>query len=77
LRRVNTLSLTQHFQFDEANRELFNREPLPKTPEDTATALQSGGSLPENISYAVKSSYLLSFLEVFADGQLKLKEANA
>jgi len=40
-------------------------------------ALQSSGSLPENVNYAVKSSYLLSFLEVFADGQLKLKEANA
>ena len=39
-------------------------------------ALQSSGSLPENVNYAVKSSYLLSFLEVFADGQLKLKEAN-
>ena len=35
------------------------------------------GALPENVNYAVKSSYLLSFLEVFADGQLKLKEANA
>ena len=41
-----------------------------------AAALQSSGSLPENVNYAVKSSYLLSFLEVFADGQLKLKEAN-
>ena len=28
------------------------------------------------MNYAVKSSYLLSFLEVLADGQLKLKEAN-
>ena len=33
-------------------------------------------ALPENVNYAVKSGYLLSFLEVFADGQLKLKEAN-
>ena len=32
--------------------------------------------LPENVNYAVKSGYLVSFLEVFADGQLKLKEAN-
>ena len=39
-------------------------------------ALQSSGAFPENVNYAVKSSYLLSFLEVFADGQLKLKEAN-
>ena len=43
---------------------------------NAAAALASSGSLPENVNYAVKSSYLLSFLEVFADGQLKLKEAN-
>jgi hypothetical protein len=29
------------------------------------------------VNCAVKSSYLLSFLEVFADGQLKLKEPSA
>jgi len=38
-----------------------------------AAALSASGALPENVNYAVKSSYLLSFLEVFADGQLKLK----
>ena len=38
--------------------------------------LATSGSLPENVNYAVKSSYLLSFLEVLADGQLKLKEPN-
>ena len=43
---------------------------------NAAAALASSGALPENVNYAVKSSYLLSFLEVFADGQLKLKEAN-
>ena len=41
-----------------------------------AAALAASGSLPENVNYAVKSSYLLSFLEVLADGQLKLKEPN-
>ncbi len=41
-----------------------------------AAALAASGSLPENVNYAVKSGYLLSFLEVFADGQLKLKEVN-
>ena len=41
-----------------------------------AAALAASGSLPENVSYAVTSSYLLSFLEVLADGQLKLKEPN-
>ena len=41
-----------------------------------AAALASSGALPENVNYAVKSGYLLSFLEVFAGGQLKLNEAN-
>jgi len=41
---------------------------------NASAALRSNGALPENVNYAVKSSYLLSFLEVFADGQLKLKE---
>ena len=41
-----------------------------------AAALAASGALPENVNYAVKSSYLLSFLEVLADGQLKLKEPN-
>ena len=31
---------------------------------NAAAALASSGSLPENVNYAVKSSYLLSFLEV-------------
>ena len=43
---------------------------------NAAAALAASGSLPENVNYAVKSSYLLSFLEVLADGQLKLKEPN-
>ena len=41
---------------------------------NASAALAMSGTLPENVNYAVKSSYLLSFLEVFADGQLKLKE---
>ena len=48
----------------------------PNARVNAAAALASSGSLPENVNYAVKSSYLLSFLEVFADGQLKLKAAN-
>jgi len=44
---------------------------------NAAAALKSSGALPENVNYAVKSGYLLSLLEVFADGQLKLKEVNA
>jgi len=43
-------------------------------------ALAASGALPENVNYAVKSSYLLSFLEsvpeLLAEGhQAKLKEA--
>ena len=43
---------------------------------ESVPTIWMSGLLPENVNYAVKSSYLLSFLEVFADGQLKLKEAN-
>jgi len=37
-------------------------------------ALASSGSLPENVNYAVKSSYLLSFLESVPEVSAKLKE---
>ena len=36
-------------------------------------ALAASGSLPENVNYAVKSSYLLSFLESVPDVSAKLK----
>ncbi len=39
-------------------------------------ALVATGSLPENVNYAVKSSYLLSFLESVPDVASKLKEPN-
>ncbi len=38
------------------------------------SSFQVGGSLPENMNYAVKSSYLLSFLESVPDVADKLKE---
>jgi hypothetical protein len=41
---------------------------------DAATALASSGALPENVNYAVKSSFLLSFLESVPDVANKLKE---
>lgn len=41
---------------------------------DAAAALKSSGSLPENVNYAVKSSYLLSFLEAVPEVAAKLKE---
>ena len=34
------------------------------------------GSLPENVNYAVKSSFLLSFLESVPEISAKLKEPN-
>ena len=43
---------------------------------NASAALQSSGALPENVNYAVKSSYLLSFLESVPDVSAKLKEAN-
>ncbi|MEO6183686.1 MAG: serine protease, partial [Verrucomicrobiota bacterium] len=39
-------------------------------------ALASSGALPENVNYAVKSSFLLSFLESVPEVSAKLKEPN-
>ena len=41
-----------------------------------AAALKTSGALPENVNYAVKSSYLLGFLESVPDVAAKLKEVN-
>ena len=43
---------------------------------NAGAALRSSGALPENVNYAVKSSYLLSFLESVPDVANKLKEAS-
>ena len=40
-----------------------------------AAALAASGSLPENVNYAVKSSYLLSFLESVPEVSARLKDA--
>ena len=39
-------------------------------------ALAATGALPENVNYAVKSSFLLSFLEAVPEVSAKLKDAN-
>jgi S1-C subfamily serine protease len=39
-------------------------------------ALAASGSLPENVNYAVKSSFLLGFLESVPEVSAKLKEPN-
>jgi S1-C subfamily serine protease len=39
-----------------------------------AAALRASGTLPRNVNYAVKSSYLLSFLESVPEVAAKLKE---
>ena len=39
--------------------------------------LSTSGSLPENVNYAVKSSFLLGFLESVPEVAAKLKEPNA
>jgi hypothetical protein len=39
-------------------------------------ALVTSGALPENVNYAVKSSFLLSFLESVPNVAAKLKEPN-
>ena len=40
-------------------------------------ALATSGMLPENVSYAVKSSLLLSFLESVPEVSAKLREPNS
>jgi S1-C subfamily serine protease len=39
-------------------------------------ALEATGALPENVNYAIKSSFLLGFLESVPDVSAKLKEPN-
>ena len=39
-----------------------------------SAALKATGALPENVNYAIKSSYLLSFLESVPEVSAKLKE---
>jgi len=41
-----------------------------------SAALKTSGALPENVNYAIKSSYLLSFLESVPEVSAKLKEPN-
>lgn len=43
---------------------------------DAATALAASGALPENVNYAIKSSFLLGFLESVPDADAKLKAPN-
>ncbi|HEV2435157.1 MAG TPA: trypsin-like peptidase domain-containing protein [Verrucomicrobiae bacterium] len=43
---------------------------------DAGAALAATGALPENVNYAVKSSFLLSFLESVPDVAAKLKKPN-
>jgi S1-C subfamily serine protease len=41
---------------------------------NAAVALSTSGALPENVNYAVKSSFLLSFLESVPEMSAKLRE---
>ena len=43
---------------------------------NAAAALQTSGALPENVNYAIKSSFLLSFLESVPEVAAKLAEPN-
>jgi hypothetical protein len=44
---------------------------------NTQAALSTSGALPENVNYAVKSSFLLSFLESVPEAAARLKEPNS
>jgi serine protease Do len=43
---------------------------------NASAALSAGGALPENVNYAVKSGFLLSFLESVPEVAAKLKDPN-
>ena len=43
---------------------------------NAAAPLAASGALPENVNYAVKSSFLLSFLESLPEASAKRKEPN-
>ncbi|MGH7951560.1 MAG: hypothetical protein ACREFE_06535 [Limisphaerales bacterium] len=43
---------------------------------DAATALAASGALPEDVNYAIKSSFLLSFLESVPAVDAELKKPN-
>ncbi len=43
---------------------------------DASAALAASGALPENVNYAVKSGFLMSFLESVPEVSAKLKEPN-
>ena len=43
---------------------------------NVAAAVATSGALPENVNYAIKSSFLLSFLESVPEVSAKLKEPN-
>ena len=43
---------------------------------NAAAALAASGALPENVNYAVKSSFLLSFLESVPNAANELKDPN-
>ena len=50
--------------------------PALSPPPRKGEEVNSGGALAENVNYAVKSSYLLSFLESVPEVAAKLKEAH-
>ena len=56
------------------SRERGNVVGVVSAKLNAAAALKTSGALPENVNYAIKSSYLLSFLESVPEVAAKLKE---
>ena len=56
--------------------ERGNVEGVVSAKLSARAALQTSGALPENVNYAIKSSFLLSFLESVPEVAAKLKEPN-
>ena len=71
---LQQLLLTGSEILESLARESYREFANPKLSARAALAVS--GSLPENVNYAVKSSYLLGFLESVPEVSAKLKEAN-
>ena len=61
---------------DGAGRQCGNVVGVVSAKLNARAALAASGALPENVNYAVKSSYLLSFLESVPEVAAKLREPN-
>ena len=55
---------------------MYGMQGTARFAKSTRAALSTSGALPENVNYAMKSSFLLGFLESVPEVSAKLKEPN-